>query len=794
MNAFPIALQRVFAGLRVLWICIGLFICSLYLPVYGRPLPEIVPAMVITILLLITIKTIREGGIRIPTLALVLGLYVIYMWAAVPKSLLPITSVNRLYYLLPILLIFLISVTHINEKEGKTWEYSLILFVVLICALEALFGLYWLSKWLGISKSILILPPIGYRIQGFLLPGSNFTSVLLSLVLPFMTIRFIRDRNPRKTWLWAFVILVLLTIELLSSSRGGWIAGAAAIGTAILFHFDMSSWIRRRSTALLKAKSWIQRAGRVIISVGLVMVIVFVFLYYSQITPGHFGLFSGRDFIWEKSLVMWAQSPWFGHGAGTYPIYYALLVGLPPGWLAADSHNLWLEIAAENGLVGIVFSLLITFFIIRAAIRVWNAVKSNDEKRARASAYLGAGVGVFVASLSGFFFQIPIYTILCLILLSLFMKLDDTNGLAIGKVIAAVTTSVILILFGASYLFISRGASDFAKGSQVFVSGNHYRGMQILCNARSEAPDVSFYKFQCGFAAADVFSQTNGQQTLDLAIQSLQAGLSQDPFWPIHKANLAILEWRAGDRMEAFNDMQDVVQQAPNNALFAINLGWMAEQLGFPTVARTFYTQAILIDPWLVTSAFFKVNPLRQAVVHATSLPEGSVGFRIAAFRANNDSDFTSAADYIEQALEEDPLDAEAIALKALLVKDKDLGKAWFLAQESIFLDPRNPRTLVWAAQVAIKTGDEEKAALFIQYAFSIWNQKKLYDTDEYYLSVYQPSLFGTTYIPGYIRADLSQEMTDAFLWLASNYQSAGEKAKAEEIMTALRMEAGVGP
>ncbi len=781
-------LNRVITRYKVVWFSLFLFSILLTIPINGSISPAVI-AIGATAALLSIIKIIRDKEIHFPILSIILGIYVLYLWFLVPRAPLPINSLNSVLLLIPILLIFLVFVFYIKEADTKKWENALIALVVLVCTFESGLVLFWLAKWVEISGSVFVLPPIGFRIYGVILAGSNFAAAFVNLVSPFIALRFILAKRIGAKRIWAFVFFLTLISEFFSSSRGGWVGGIAAIGASLILYF-YPSWLKTPPSKFLRQSAeWTRKNFvRVLLLAVLITVVAVLFLNQIQITQGHYGLLSGREHIWANAWQIWSQSFYLGNGPGSFPSLYADLEGLPPGWLAGDAHNLWLQVAAEGGLIGLFFSLALTIYLARTGFRVWNSVKLDNERRASASAYLGIGIGVFVSNLSGFFFQIPIYAIVCLLLLSLFLKLDEGKSLSMSKSTGVSIVILTFSLFAFGTWFASRGVDSFAKGREEFLSGNLYEGMNSICDSALQAPDISIYKFQCGLVAAQVFSQTSDPSALEQATQATKAGLAVDPYWPVYKANLAILEWQSGERMPAMTDMEEVVHRAPNNALLAINLGWMAEQLGFETLAQTSYQHALLIDPWLSLSDFFKENQLRQSVVETNSLPDEPMSNRMAAFQAIQRSDFDAAAEYLQRGLNEDQTDAEAIAIQALLAQKMGEQDAWFLAQKSIFLEGENPRTLVWAAQIAREVGEEKTAALFTQRAFSIWSAKELYDTETYYY-FYDPSPFGSSYIPGYVRADISQETIDAFLWLADHYHSAGQFAKEQTILIGLQVE-----
>ncbi len=97
-----------------------------------------------------------------------------------------------------------------------------------------------------------------------------------------------------------------------------------------------------------------------------------------------------RVLIWQDSIDLWQQDPVFGIGFGAFR---------KMGLILGDTHNIYLKILSEQGLVGILFFALLIFGLIREGLRL---VKMSKEELAQGLGY-GLAFGVVVILVNNFF-------------------------------------------------------------------------------------------------------------------------------------------------------------------------------------------------------------------------------------------------------------------------------------------------------------------------------------------------------------------------------------------------------
>jgi O-antigen ligase len=107
-----------------------------------------------------------------------------------------------------------------------------------------------------------------------------------------------------------------------------------------------------------------------------------------------------REGFWKAAVAMAKDHP-FGVGVGNFPFYYPLYAPLSGNYeyhiAISDSHNLFLDAAAETGVIGLM--LLVGFFatLVYSGIRSVASAHSSADDRVRdvglaLAAALGAGI------------------------------------------------------------------------------------------------------------------------------------------------------------------------------------------------------------------------------------------------------------------------------------------------------------------------------------------------------------------------------------------------------------------
>ncbi|HEY1525688.1 MAG TPA: O-antigen ligase family protein [Candidatus Angelobacter sp.] len=289
---------------------------------------------------------------------------------------------------------FYYVITDWIQTHGDTGALLKVLMVSTIAV--ALFGLYQVmiggysalyDVLYPVQEEIQQIPPWSGRITSFL-EHYNGLAGYLNLVAPFCVGFALRGSDATlrtlSKWCLAFASVALL----LTQSRGGLVAYAAMLmASAYLLAPDRKARMRRIAILLVACLL----AG---------VVAGFFFQRLGEIDD--FTTVS-RLAIWGGAFTVFARSPMFGIGFGNLRGLMGGLLNLPDGW-TGDAHNLYLELLAETGLVGVAAFSFLLMCSLRAALKQFRT--SHDEfGRIIGFATFAAICGVLVHGLVDYLFH-----------------------------------------------------------------------------------------------------------------------------------------------------------------------------------------------------------------------------------------------------------------------------------------------------------------------------------------------------------------------------------------------------
>jgi O-antigen ligase len=179
-------------------------------------------------------------------------------------------------------------------------------------------------------------------------------------------------RRSRLTLLVGITVAILLFALIGSWSRGAWLNFIAALGIFALF---MPKDRKRGFTFVFVAGS----ALFLVWNLGLIPVAIrerlFGFLATFQLQPVREILLTPENYAvverlahWEAAISMATEQPWFGVGIGNYAAAYPQ--HMVPGWIEplGHAHNMYLNVFAEMGIVGLLGYALLWIPIFWLAI------------------------------------------------------------------------------------------------------------------------------------------------------------------------------------------------------------------------------------------------------------------------------------------------------------------------------------------------------------------------------------------------------------------------------------------
>jgi O-antigen ligase len=278
-----------------------------------------------------------------------------------------------------------------SQPPGNLWP--LVVFFALVGSGVAVFFLLT-HDWANHPAKISVLNQVGLWWQKFRpsLPFGgihpNDAASVMAMMFPFLVAIAKRAWEKKYTYsFWAFIGIgaLMSTAFLLTTSRGAWIAFSIVMGVSFLWLFSA----RVRLFHLSR---------RAIFTAALALLIVVSLLVLGAYPGGLVGLAAtlpgpnnavSRLDLAIGTLDLIADFPLTGGGLSTFPGLYSQYILMLPSFITSISHNFFLDIALEQGILG-----LLAFGIILAG--TFYVLISHGGSRSTLRWAVLAGLGVMV--------------------------------------------------------------------------------------------------------------------------------------------------------------------------------------------------------------------------------------------------------------------------------------------------------------------------------------------------------------------------------------------------------------
>ncbi len=209
-------------------------------------------------------------------------------------------------------------------------------------------------------------------------------------------------KNKKMFIIYSLGLMISLLAIILSGSRGAWLSGAGTI--IIISAFYLFTYVRKRLTLVRQTK------------LILVTFIIFILLFpvssliigWSQRTEGSlrgggnsFLVFErakssidmgeisvrSRWDIWKATLASIKKHPFLGVGIGNYP--FVLEEDISAAKRGASAHNLYMDVASEIGVLGLLVLIFIFWQILKTS---WRVFRNSEDKFSK---FFAAAFGVY---------------------------------------------------------------------------------------------------------------------------------------------------------------------------------------------------------------------------------------------------------------------------------------------------------------------------------------------------------------------------------------------------------------
>jgi len=229
----------------------------------------------------------------------------------------------------------------------------------------------------------------GFRSEGPV--SANYFALVLVAVVPLAVDRMLHGDGRRQRAFAGLTAALALAGVYYTYSRGGLVALAV---TAL----PMLAWVPRRALVRLAALSALPLAVGLTFAAsseyGQRLMALGQLVGASADNAPQDNALAGRISEVTSAAMMFGDHPLLGVGVGNYELYYhryAQEVGLDARHEERQAHSLYLEVAAESGLLGIV---VFSSMLLYAAVGPWRARRRLLAQGDVDSAHLMAGLGV----------------------------------------------------------------------------------------------------------------------------------------------------------------------------------------------------------------------------------------------------------------------------------------------------------------------------------------------------------------------------------------------------------------
>jgi O-antigen ligase len=232
------------------------------------------------------------------------------------------------------------------------------------------------ERWLAIRPSLPSFPPIGGDESGGATLHPNQAAGLIITFVPFSLA--VGWRGWR-TWpivgqgITILATLLVLFALLLTASRGAWLALAAAM---IIWAWSPLSQRLAHLTHYSQA-----RIFRIGLALALIFILTFIYLFpalplsLANRLPGA-ATAGSRAAIFSNTLYLLADFPFTGAGLDAFPGLYSQYILVIPQRIFTYAHNLFLDVALEQGISGLAALIAMLFGSL------WLLSQSPDQHQA----------------------------------------------------------------------------------------------------------------------------------------------------------------------------------------------------------------------------------------------------------------------------------------------------------------------------------------------------------------------------------------------------------------------------
>jgi len=494
--------------------------------------------------------------------------------------------------------------------------------LILVSGFILFFGvrelILWYGGWIEISGFEQLIPPATYRVRAFL-GHPNFLAAYLNLLIPIALANIVVAKNKLTRISLLFWLLLAFILVFFTSSRGGWLGTFVALSVFIIgLTISRWDWLKQISTKLLRKKGIIALIAMAVISgIGAIAFLLIWQSSHPTHPTGWTNIFASRDYIWVVARDMFNDNPISGNGIFTYGTEYLGARSIPPSMLLAHAHNFYLNVAGEQGVIGLISYGIYFVSLLIVMLKAWkdHATLDRIEITGLAASLFGlAAHSIFETPQS-----LPVLMILPAILVAQITAGISWETKLIRPLIKNILLAGFWILSVALMVFDYQVVNKYEQGLNLAANEQWDEAAENLERVTEMDPGNALYWFQkgqiYGQMALDEFGYLHDKDALDNAVESYQSGLGIESDYSVNWMNLGLLYRAKGDLGKALDSMVIAVKQSAKQPAYLMTLGNLYEQLGQSSNAERVYRAALDLEPDWANAPYFQENNLRKRVI-----------------------------------------------------------------------------------------------------------------------------------------------------------------------------------
>lgn len=468
------------------------------------------------------------------------------------------------------------------------------------------FGLPFLpvfqQGWLQVAGMSDPFPPVQWRLN-FTLSNATSLSAYLSLLTPpalAMALRA-RHRDGRVAW-WGWVGMALV-VQFLTRSRGGLLALAVslplfALGAAGAYGVTLAAVVGR-----LRRRRTVWTAGGLLLGLCLAAAVLLPPYLERKST------LTIRTELWRSALAMIADYPLLGVGNGIYgqALRSYLSVHSASYEHFTTAHNVYLNVAAESGLLALAALIWLMSVLLLIGRRRWQQAGTRQERLLVAgmgAALIGFGANSLVDTLPATALVLPV------LFLAAWIIAPTAAASRRGRVLARIALAL-MVVYAAGLLWVDRAQWHFERSLQAARAGEWEVALEQIESARQMDSEMGLYDAQRAYYLG-VVARDAPAQYLEPALAAAIQVVALDDTNSVHHANLAALHWQAGKWEAALAALARAEEINPPDPVYQLNRGMILEEAGRPGEAVQSYAIALSRAPRWAGSEFWRASSFRQ--------------------------------------------------------------------------------------------------------------------------------------------------------------------------------------